>query len=412
MGFFRFRRTFGLIPGFRLNLGKKSVSVSSGIRGLHYTVGTAGKRLTAGLPGTGLAYTSLVPSRPMNEHETPLVSGGTDKQPINDLGQEFWENAKGRFSDTAIAIARVDWECIREGRNVSIPEFARFGVTPDQLAEYGPEAEELLEEANVHNRETHRQPGFALDADLEDKALENAKGRFSDTAIALARMTWDSQREGKVLELSDLACFGLTPDQMMKYLDESKELMNAAWELVQDHTPRKFQFVPVGSVEQEFLENAKGQFSDTAIAIARMAWECRREGKDPDVTDEARFGITPDQIMQYGDEAAELIRAANAQYRDKHRQSGLGILLVVGLLAVLAVLAWAAWQATRTPPAPSAPATTTAVPQPAPLPKSAPLPQSGAIRTLTPLPRPSDTIDPWSGIARPAPLPRPGTKPE
>jgi hypothetical protein len=324
MGFFRFRRSFGLIPGVRLNLGKKNASLSLGVRGLHYTVGTAGKRLTAGLPGTGLAYTSIVPPGPQNQHESTGVSGG-------------------------------------------MPESQRHAIAI---------------------------------ADLEDKALENAKGQFSDTAIAIARMTCESRREGKVLELSDFARFGLTSDQLTRYLGEAGEIEDRLTELCQDHTPRKFQFVPVGSVEQKFLENAKGQFSDTAIAIAQMIWECQREGKDADVSDETRFGITPDQLMQYGDEAAELIRAANAQYRDTHQRSGLRILLVVGLLALLA---WAAWQATGTAPAPSAPPTTTAVPQPTPLPKS------GAIRAPTP-PRPSDAIDPWSGIARPAPLPRPRTK--
>ena len=59
---FRFRRTFGLIPGVRLNLGMKSGSVSFGMRGLHYTVGTQGSRITAGIPGTGLFWTKKLNS--------------------------------------------------------------------------------------------------------------------------------------------------------------------------------------------------------------------------------------------------------------------------------------------------------------------------------------------------------------
>jgi len=35
----RFRRSWGVVPGVRLNLGLKSGSVSFGVRGLHYTVG-------------------------------------------------------------------------------------------------------------------------------------------------------------------------------------------------------------------------------------------------------------------------------------------------------------------------------------------------------------------------------------
>ena len=59
MGYFRFRRSFRLLPGVRWNLGKRSSSVSLGGRGFHYTIGSAGTRTTVGLPGTGLAYTSV-----------------------------------------------------------------------------------------------------------------------------------------------------------------------------------------------------------------------------------------------------------------------------------------------------------------------------------------------------------------
>ena len=58
----RFRRSWGVIPGVRFNLGLKSGSVSFGTRGLHYTVGTSGSRITAGLPGTGLFWTQKLNS--------------------------------------------------------------------------------------------------------------------------------------------------------------------------------------------------------------------------------------------------------------------------------------------------------------------------------------------------------------
>jgi hypothetical protein len=61
---FRFRRSLGLIPGVRLNLGKKSASLSFGTRGFHYTVGTQGKRVTVGIPGTGLFWTQKIISPP------------------------------------------------------------------------------------------------------------------------------------------------------------------------------------------------------------------------------------------------------------------------------------------------------------------------------------------------------------
>ena len=60
MGFFRFRRSFRLLPGVRINLGKRSASVSLGGRGAHVTYdGPQGTRTTVGLPGSGLSYTEV-----------------------------------------------------------------------------------------------------------------------------------------------------------------------------------------------------------------------------------------------------------------------------------------------------------------------------------------------------------------
>lgn len=54
---FRFRRSIGLIPGLRLNIGRRGVSVSAGMRGAHVTIGKDGTRTTIGVPGTGMSYT-------------------------------------------------------------------------------------------------------------------------------------------------------------------------------------------------------------------------------------------------------------------------------------------------------------------------------------------------------------------
>jgi len=54
---FRFRRSFKVAPGLRLNLSKSEMSTSVGRRGLWFTVGPRGTRTTVGIPGTGLSYT-------------------------------------------------------------------------------------------------------------------------------------------------------------------------------------------------------------------------------------------------------------------------------------------------------------------------------------------------------------------
>jgi hypothetical protein len=59
---FRFRRTVRVLPGLRLNVGQRNISASVGTRGFWYTLGSAGRRITVGLPGTGLYWTkSLQP---------------------------------------------------------------------------------------------------------------------------------------------------------------------------------------------------------------------------------------------------------------------------------------------------------------------------------------------------------------
>lgn len=63
MGFFRFRSSFRIVPGIRLNLSKTGMSTSVGRRGVWFTVGPRGTRTTVGLPGTGVSYTEQTPSR-------------------------------------------------------------------------------------------------------------------------------------------------------------------------------------------------------------------------------------------------------------------------------------------------------------------------------------------------------------
>lgn len=56
----RFRKSFKIIPGVRLNVGLRRASLSVGGRGLTYNVGPKGSRVTAGIPGSGLSYSTNV----------------------------------------------------------------------------------------------------------------------------------------------------------------------------------------------------------------------------------------------------------------------------------------------------------------------------------------------------------------
>jgi hypothetical protein len=59
-----------VVPGVTLNIGKRGMSTSVGLRGAHVTFGN-GVRTTMGIPGTGLSYTSY--RKPRKAHD-PVVS--------------------------------------------------------------------------------------------------------------------------------------------------------------------------------------------------------------------------------------------------------------------------------------------------------------------------------------------------
>ncbi|MCK1687990.1 DUF4236 domain-containing protein [Bradyrhizobium sp. 145] len=58
---FRFRRSFKIAPGVRLDLSGSGASVTLGAPGPHYTVGPRGTRTTIGLPGSGVSWSAYQP---------------------------------------------------------------------------------------------------------------------------------------------------------------------------------------------------------------------------------------------------------------------------------------------------------------------------------------------------------------
>jgi len=56
----RFRRTFRVLPGVRINVSKHGVSTTVGPRGMHLTFNRYGVRQDLGLPGTGLSESSYI----------------------------------------------------------------------------------------------------------------------------------------------------------------------------------------------------------------------------------------------------------------------------------------------------------------------------------------------------------------
>ena len=78
---FRFRKSFKIAPGVKLNINKKSFGLTIGKRGAHYTINSKGKRTTSiGIPGTGLSYTSTSGGRKKKKAKNSTTKNYTSKQ--------------------------------------------------------------------------------------------------------------------------------------------------------------------------------------------------------------------------------------------------------------------------------------------------------------------------------------------
>jgi hypothetical protein len=69
-----FRKSKRLLPGVRLNIGKRGASVRVGGKGLGYTTGTSGSRVSASIPGTGLSYRQKLSGSASEQLEPPRQS--------------------------------------------------------------------------------------------------------------------------------------------------------------------------------------------------------------------------------------------------------------------------------------------------------------------------------------------------
>lgn len=95
----RFRKSYKVAPGVKVNLNKKSTSVTFCGKGAHHTVSSTGKKSTSvGLPGTGMYYTS-------SSGGTSSVSDGSAK--ISDSSPDTHKtkdihDALSKFSDKTL----------------------------------------------------------------------------------------------------------------------------------------------------------------------------------------------------------------------------------------------------------------------------------------------------------------------
>lgn len=101
----RFRQSFQVFPGVRINVGRTGVSASIGVPGATVNVGAAGIRATLGVPGAGLSYSTRLGT---------AGSGGTSG----------WPGA----ADTKVYQPKIDDSVPRAAPSVSAPYIPTFGM--------------------------------------------------------------------------------------------------------------------------------------------------------------------------------------------------------------------------------------------------------------------------------------------
>ena len=119
---FGFRKSFKIAPGVRLNVGKNSFGISSGVKGLRYSVNSrTGSRATASIPGTGLSYTTSGKSRKSSayQRQSDINKRQREIEKLNELEQarlavEAYENTIERIKSIHIeADDPVNWFKVR-----------------------------------------------------------------------------------------------------------------------------------------------------------------------------------------------------------------------------------------------------------------------------------------------------------
>jgi hypothetical protein len=72
----RFHKSIRLLPGLRLNLGRRSASILAGVRGAHISAGSGGTWLRTGIPGTGISYRERLDGRDHRRSAGEAPNGG------------------------------------------------------------------------------------------------------------------------------------------------------------------------------------------------------------------------------------------------------------------------------------------------------------------------------------------------
>lgn len=111
---FRFRKSFKVAPGVRVNVGKKSVGLSVGGKGARVSVNSSGRvTKSASIPGTGISYVKSenMKNKTSNIISTEHSSGGSGSSPTPTPPRNSQDSSKHRILQI-IGILLTAWGII------------------------------------------------------------------------------------------------------------------------------------------------------------------------------------------------------------------------------------------------------------------------------------------------------------
>ena len=133
----RFRKSFKIAPGVRLNIGKKSTGLSFGGKGLRYSINSTGRRTASvGIPGTGLSYVSSTSGRSYKSkaYQTHRQLQAQQKQIQKEQERELAKYEVAVFENQVELVQSIHKECDEDVDWSSI----RNSQPPFQQGEAGP----------------------------------------------------------------------------------------------------------------------------------------------------------------------------------------------------------------------------------------------------------------------------------
>ncbi len=185
----KFRKSIKVAPGVKVNLNKKSASVTLGGKGAHYTVNSKGKRTASvGIPGTGLSYSKSsggARKTPSHASKRTHVSKRTIPQKPNGRRRGSKQN-KWIWIIVALFVLGLFGSCLEDAptstpHETTISTEAESTVessTAETLTETAPETETETETASEASTEAETQNEIETETETKSEA-------YSEDAVNL-----------------------------------------------------------------------------------------------------------------------------------------------------------------------------------------------------------------------------------